>query len=334
MHRSVDPRAKLADGPNDLFLKVHAGLLRIMSATAIGPRSNSHPPALLTIKGPMKIKKLHLWVPYLSLIALSGMGAKATDLSQHETWDKFSLSLGGFLADTQSDVRVGTGLGLDLNVEDTLGLKNKTVVGRAETYWRFTQNRRHRLDASWFAFRRSATRTVGQDFVIKDQEGNPVTIQAGTNIDTKFNLDIIETAYSYSFLQDERLDLAGSFGIYVMPINFGLTATGLTNASGRMKFTAPLPVVGLRMDVALTPKWYLRTGSQLFEIKYQNFSGRLAQMHTAVEYLPFRHFGMGLGFDSMRFLFQGTKEGKRDVDIRGDVNFQYTGIQLYGKFFF
>jgi hypothetical protein len=33
---------------------------------------------------------------------------------------------------------------------------------------------------------------------------------------------------------------------------------------GREKFTAPLPVLGLRMYFALTPQWFIRTGSQVF----------------------------------------------------------------------
>lgn len=280
------------------------------------------------------LRRLFLTI-VLIILALPGVHADSTPQNLSaltpEPWEKLSFTLGAFLSNTTSGVRVGTGLGLDINVEDLLGMEDKTTVARAEAFWRFSQNRKHRLDASWFALRRSATRKVGQDFDIKDRNGNTVTVQAGSEVNSHFNLDIIETAYSYSFIQDDRLDLALSGGVYVMPIDFGLTSTGATNADETMKFTAPLPVVGLRMDVALTPKWYIRTGSQFFYIQYQNFTGSLTQLRAAVEYLPFKHFGVGLGVDTMRFNVEATRVSDPNIDFKGNVDFRYTGLQLYGK---
>ncbi len=274
-----------------------------------------------------------VFLSYFSSIYADSTPANPSALVENP-WEKFSLSVGAFFSDTDSGVRIGSGLGVDVDVEDVLGLEGHTSVARAESFWRFTKNRKHRLDLSWFALRRSANRQVGQDFDIRDREGNTITIKAGSNVESHFNLDIIETAYSYSLLQDDRVDVAGVFGVYVMPIRFGVTSTGNTNTSGDLNFTAPLPVVGLRLDVALTPKWFLRSGSQIFAIDYQGFSGRLTQLRAAVEYLPIRHLGVGLGVDSMRFAMQATSNNYPNVDVRGNVDFQYTGVQLYGKYFF
>ncbi len=249
-------------------------------------------------------------------------------------WEKFSVSLGAFISNTNTGVRIGSGVGLDVDVEEVLGLDAQTSVFRADSLWRFTRNRRHRLDASWFALRRTANRTVGEDFDIEDRHGNKTTIQAGSNIESHFDLDIIETAYSYSFLQDERVDLAGIFGVYVMPISFGLKSSGLVDAQGSLSFTAPLPAIGFRTDVAITPKWFLRSNAQIFAIEYENFSGYLSQIRAAVEFLPIRHVGIGIGVDSMRFGVEGKGEDYPGVDLRGNVDFQYTGLQLYGKVFF
>lgn len=270
-----------------------------------------------------------LWWPTVNAYADS-MPANPSALKP-EPWEKFSVSLGAFLSDTQSGVRVGSGIGLELDVEDVLGLEGQTTVLRAETHWRFTRSRRHRLDASWFALRRDAKRSVGADFDIKDRNGNTVTINAGTEVTSHFNLDIIEAAYSYSFLQDDRVDLAASFGAYVMPIDFGISATGLAQGDGQFKFTAPLPALGLRMDVALTPRWYLRTGSQFFYVEYENFTGQLLQMRAAVEFLPVQHFAVGLGVDTLRLGLENKNEDYPGVDLKGNVDFRYTGLQLYGK---
>lgn len=273
----------------------------------------------------------------LSIVAFTFLPARADSTPANPSalednpWEKIGVSVGAFVSNTESGVRVGSGIGLDVDVEDVLGLDANTTVVRAETFWRFSNNRKHRLDLSWFALRRSATRTVGEPFDIQDDAGNIVTIQAGSQISSKFNLDIIQTAYSYSFQQDDRVDLAVVGGLYVMPINFELTATGATNASGDLKFTAPLPVAGLRLDVALTPKWFLRTGSQFFYVEYENFTGHLMQTRAAVEFVPISNLGIGVGVDSMRFAVEAASDDYPGADFRGNVDFRYTGLQVYGK---
>jgi hypothetical protein len=251
-----------------------------------------------------------------------------------QPWEKFNVSLGTFLFNMDSTVRVGSGIGLTADIEKLLGVKPQSNVFRVDSSWRFTPNRRHRLDLSWFLIRRSATKNVGQDFDIEDNNGAITTIHAGTEVTTHFNLDIIEGAYSYSFFQDDRVDLAAIAGFYVMPMNFGLSATGLGEGEGSLSFTAPLPVIGYRMDFALTPRWFIRTGSQIFYVEYQSFVGKLTEMRGAVEYLPFKNFGFGGGIDSMRIFLEGQGKDYPNIDINGSLEFQYTGIQLYAKFFF
>jgi hypothetical protein len=251
-----------------------------------------------------------------------------------EPWEKFSLSLGAFLSKTNTNVRVGSGVGVDVDLEKALGQNKRNTVFRAESLWRFSHNRKHRIDASWFAMRRSATKTTSQEFNIKDRDDNLVTIPAGTQIDSHFNLDIIETLYSYSFLQDDRVDLAVAGGFFMMPIDFGLNAAGFPNVERKFNFTAPMPALGLRMDVALTPKWYIRSSSQIFDIEYENISGQLTQLRMAVECRPVKHLGIGVGVDNMKMELEASKDNPANIDLSGNIKFQYTGLQLYGKFLF
>jgi hypothetical protein len=219
-------------------------------------------------------------------------------------------------------------------VEDTLDLDATNTVFRAEALWRFSNNRRHRLDLSWFAFRRDGDREISEDITIEDKDGNPITIPAGTAVDAHLDLDIYELSYSYSFLQDDRIDIAAGLGFYVMPIDFGLSATGLVDEEGSQSFTAPLPVFGLRMDVALTPKWFIRTGTQVFYVEYENFTGSILQFNAALEYNPWRHFGLGVGFDTMNISLDAEDEDYPAIDFRGNVTLKYTGLQFYLRYFF
>ena len=94
---------------------------------------------------------------------------------------------------------------------------------------------------------------------------------------SKYNMDIFQLNYSYSFIQDDRLDFAGIAGLYVMPISLGLDVTGLVDDQADQSFTAPLPALGLRLDILLAQKWYFRSSTQLFYIEYEDYTGTLIQ---------------------------------------------------------
>jgi len=255
-------------------------------------------------------------------------------MAEDTPWEKFSLDLGYFIANTDTNVRLGSGLGVSVDMEDLLGLDSIDSAGRVRALWRFTDNRRHRLDFQWFGFRRDGSNTIGQDIPYKDKDGNDQVIDAGTYVESFFDFDIYQLAYSYSFFQDDRIDLAGSLGLYVMPIDFGFTATGLVNVGGSENFTAPLPVLGVRADFEITPKWYFRSGIQLFYLEIGEFAGSILQTNVAIEYLPWKHFGFGLGLDSLNIKVEADGDDYPGIDFQGEVDFQYLGLQLYAKLYF
>ena len=258
----------------------------------------------------------------------------AAEPSDEQPWEKFSIQAGYFLAAVDSGVRLGTGIGIDIDVEDLLGLDSTNSVFRIGTLWRFTDNRRHRIDFSWFSLNRDGNRTIDQDITFENENGEQVTIDAGSEVSAFFDLDIYQLTYSYSFLQDDRVDLAGSLGFYIMPINVGLTVSGVVDERGDANFTAPLPVLGLRMDVLLAPRWFFRSGTQLFYVEYVNFTGSVIEVNAAVEYTPWNHVGIGMGVDTLNVTVEAEDEDWPGVDFSGQVDFKYVGLQLYLKYFF
>jgi hypothetical protein len=268
-------------------------------------------------------------------VFLVSQAAIAEELNLEEKpWEKFGVDLGVFLAGLDSNIRLGTGIGVDIDVEQLLDLDSTNTVFRAGALWRFTNNRRHRLDLTWFSFRRDGNRRILEDITIEDDDGNTITIETGTTIETFFNLDIYKLDYSYSFFQDERIDLAAGIGVYVMPIDFGIKVSGLLDEEGSEKFTAPLPVFGLRMDVALTPKWFIRSGAQVFYLEYDNFAGSILEFRTALEYNPWKHVGIGVGFDTFGLRLEADGEEWPGIDLKGNVEFNYAGVQLYLRLFY
>ena len=256
-------------------------------------------------------------------------------ISKQGPWEKAAISFGGFISSNNTAFRLGSGAGVDLDIEEFLGLDTTNSVFRMGGLWRFTENRRHRMDLSWFRLQRSGDTSIGQDIVIPGEgEEEDIIIETGTKVESYFDIDLYQLAYSYSFLQDDRIDVAARVGLYIMPMQFGIKATGVVDNQGEADFTAPLPTFGFRMDIALTPKWFFRSGTQLFYLEYEEFVGSILAFDSAVEYVPWKHVGIGLGVDALEMRVEADGEDYTGIDFTGAMEFSYIGLQLYVKAYF
>ncbi|MBS1244801.1 MAG: hypothetical protein H6R41_1338, partial [Deltaproteobacteria bacterium] len=265
------------------------------------------------------------------LVVLFPVSSHAADNTTYNLpWEKFSIQGGAFFAALNNQVTVGSeGAGVAVDLEQALGLDSQSTVFRLGTLYRIGEKRRHRVDLDYLYFNRDSTKTLGGGILVDN-----VSLAAGTLVETTFNYQIIRAAYSYSFFQDDRMDLAGSFGLFVMPIKFEMSASGLGSSEGDFNFTAPLPAFGLRGDFAITPRWMLRTNLDFFYLEYDSFRGALVDARVAVEYNPWDHFGFGLGLDSFKLKLSAEDEDYPSVDFQGNIKSQFFGVQLYARYFF
>lgn len=257
--------------------------------------------------------------------------ANEKKMQTEKPWKKFSFSVGGFFNAMDSSVRIGTkNIGLEVDVEDALGFDTTTAVFRMNTFWRFKKNLRHRLDLSWFAIRRDGSKTLLEDFEIGDTE-----FPVNTVIESNFDIDVFRAGYSYSFFQDERMDLAVAGGLYIMPISFKISASGVFEGEEKADITAPLPTLGLRLDYSITPKWFLRNHFGVFYLQISDYRGGIMSGGSAIEWQPFKHVGLGLGFEYFRLGIEAENDSNYPgIDFSGSIKFHYFGAQLFVKMFF
>lgn len=262
----------------------------------------------------------------------AGRAAMAAETDKETSpWERYSANLGIFLATTNSSARVGsTSAGVEFDLEDTLGLGSGNNAFRAGFAWRFTENRRHRIDFSWFRLKKDGSRVLSRDL-----ETDNITIPAGSTVNSEIKLDLYRAAYSYSFFQDDRFDLAVIGGLYVAPMSITINGTSGFTGTVDQSLTAPLPVLGLRADFALTPKWFLRTGFDVFYISVDDYTGYLTDVQIAAEYKAWKHVGFGLGFDTMHLDVEAESDTSvPGVDAAGAFSFDYAGIYAYTKIYF
>jgi len=154
----------------------------------------------------------------------------------------------------------------------------------------------------------------------------------GTTVESEFNFSIISAKYTYSLFQDDRFNFGLGIGAYVMPIEFKISEGNLGKV--QESFTAPLPVVGVRFDFAVTPKFFLRQNLDLLYLEIGSFRGAILDVGLGAEYKIWKHFGVGAEYDAFRIGVEAEDEDYPGVDFFGKLTFSYNALLLYGKVYF
>jgi len=195
----------------------------------------------------------------LLIASLSYLAAPAAADSLED--DRFSLSLGVFFTDRDTEARFDSSLGdgTDTDLETDLGLDSSDSVFRVDGYFRFSE--RHRADFSVFDLSRNASIQI-----VKDIQWGDTLYAIDTVVKTENDLSIYKAAYTYSFLNREDGYLGATFGIYVADWKTSLQEEN-TGSAEVGELTAPLPVIGLRGEYALSDRWSFRASGEFFFIE-------------------------------------------------------------------
>jgi len=235
--------------------------------------------------------------------------------------EKFSVSLGVFITDRNSDTTIGVSgdpTGTPVDLETDLGLDKSDTVFRLDGYYRF--NDKHRIDISAFDLSRTSTKTIE-----KDIDWNGTIYPIDTTVNGDFDLNIYKVAYTWAFMRRDKGYLGLTGGLYVADIGTRLSAEGIENRDGG-GITAPLPVVGLRGEYRFSEKWTLRASGEFFALEYDAFDGSLIDLYAGIDYQMFEHVAFGLGINSVRI-----DVGVDDADLTGNLDWRYDGGLLFLK---
>jgi hypothetical protein len=245
-------------------------------------------------------------------------------------WERFSVSLGIFLTSINSDISLQgqeRGLGVSVNLEDALGLTTSSFVVRGEAEYNFGSKMRSHVRVGYFGLIRNADKTLEQEITIGD-EVYPI----GTEVSSRYDMHIIRTLYDYAYFRDERINLALSVGLYIMPMNFSIGIDNIIDESA--KFVAPLPVVGFRNTFFITPRILIKQNAEFLYFSTSSFLGSITDVNVWLEYNPFKHWGLGLGMNTFRYHFSATEQIGENLNFEGSLKTGFTGLLLYGKYYF
>ena len=239
--------------------------------------------------------------------------------------DKWMLRLGAYSinsADTTVAVNTPIGVGTIIDYQRDLGGEGSDTIPRIDAFYRF--NERHRIDFTWFSIDRQGQRTLAVDLTIGDE-----TFNESETVFSDIKYELYALRYNYSFYHSPKVELALSAGLNVTDYDLKFqTSTGDKAESAGL--TVPLPLIGLRMVYAITPKWFVRYVSEAFFIEFDDsFRGALLNYELSTEYRIFRNFALGVGLARI-----GLDANVNADDWQGKITDSYRGLTAFGSFYF
>jgi hypothetical protein len=249
--------------------------------------------------------------------------------------DILNLKLGGFLSefDTVAGVTGPNGGDPKLDFED-LGLDSDQTSFRGELMWRFAS--RHRVILGYYSFERSGTADAQERIEIDDPDEGLIVIDAGVSVDSEFDWRLVPLSYAYSFYKTDELELAGSLGVHWVDVKLGVSGIATLNGVSDQfvaeseSASGPLPVLGLRADYAITPRWLLGGHAQYFGLDYDDYSGDLLDLRLHTEYWFTDSFSAGVGYTW--YNINVTNDLGSGYEL--DVEYNYNGLEAFVGFRF
>lgn len=252
---------------------------------------------------------------YLIFLSIFSMAA----YSQKNTWmkdDKFKLSVGTFLTDYESDFRLTSdklGVGTNVSFEDTLGLDESNTVLRLDGHARLAD--RHRIEFSYLDLSRDGEATTQFPIII-----DTTLFRRGSRLKTDFDFQVYKLAYAYSVWQSEKIDFSLSAGAYTFDMNLDISSD--QGQKETETSTSPFPMLGAHFDYRLLSNLFFTTSFEYFAIDENDFEGELTDSIISLEYRPFDHIGLGVGYNRVSIYAEDTN-GDDEFD------YEYDGVMAF-----
>ena len=248
--------------------------------------------------------------------------------------DRWAIRAGAFSAafETEAAYSPTNVLGAIIRLESDLGLESQIDTAAIGGRYRF--NDRHQLGFSYTNLDRSASRVLG-----KDIEFGEFTFKAGSNLSTQFGTSMLRLKWKYNVAEGDRLAAGFGLGLSTFAIDLRLDGTIEVDDGGGNQvlraaeeggnFIAPVPLIGMWIDYAITPRFLVRGSVEAVNFSISGNAGRVLDSAFFFEYYLTRLFGLGFGFTSTDIEYSNDED---DKFLR--VNYRIDAFQTYLSFVF
>ncbi len=269
------------------------------------------------------MKRISCWLIVFLHFLLSVTAIHAKEIKSFEE-TKAKISIGYFLPRMNTEFRLDPANpalppGDLIDGENDLGLDRDLSLARLDGYYRL--GRKHRLQFGYFTLERDAQRVIDKEITYGD-----MTYQLNALLESNLKNTITQIGYMYSFRQTDRFEVSGTFGIHWLEVQsrFSGDAGGGVIEISTNNVEGPLPLVGIDIDYAFTPRWTISLRGMLFSVKLNTYDGNLTDFRGSLEYYFMNNLGVGLGVNRFDMDLTYTDNGQD-----GEFSWGYEGVQIY-----
>jgi hypothetical protein len=249
----------------------------------------------------------------------------AQDENDWQSWplvDHFTVELNAMFPSLDTRVRVDASdqsPGTSIIFEQNLGMPDTETLPALGLSWRFAK--KHQLNLNLLRLDRSGSAITTSEIRIGDK-----VFTVDLPIASFFDMQITSLRYSYSFILDERKELALGLGLSIQDLSFGVVGNGnLGVIEVDSGVTAPIPTFGLTGGYAFTDKWLGKIGFGYLSFDLaldseRQLSGDVLSGYASLQHNTFERVHFGLSYQYF------------DVKVNWSENGLYTsvGYEYYG----
>jgi hypothetical protein len=204
--------------------------------------------------------------------------------------------------------------------EQDLGLPSRKLIGHAELMFRMKERHRVHIGNYYLPLDRHATTQLDKTINFGDTTYNVNDVVA-----SELNMRLLEITYSYSFIKNDRAEVAASLGFDVVGFEAAATVAARLRTE-REDHSAPAPVGGLDGTVRLSSRWYAEARAQYLKVNTHDVSGTLETFQANLLYRLSPNVTFGLGYSGFKVDVESFKVGES-----GLFQLRSTGPQLLAR---
>jgi hypothetical protein len=278
--------------------------------------------------GDKKVKKI--WFCIVVVICLACPGAWASEQTFNSVLHhQFSFYGGAHFYQAEGEFSSTKDGRPKITIDlDDLGLDENLVSPVFGAHFNFGKKWALRLD--YFGYHDDAKNTAEFDFNFDDE-----LVTAGAKLDSSLDLDIYVVNLAYNFYSTERAKFGMGFGVHLADIDLKISSQvsgdGIDpiEQEDAIDFTAPLPNLYVAGAYAFTDRFIMRYGVGWMSLNYDDYNGQLFFVNAVLEYWPFQHAGLGIGYRYLKVDIDydpGKKKEKYDVKLPGPMIYATFGF--------
>lgn len=243
--------------------------------------------------------------------------------------DKAQLTLSGaaIMLGSKMTVDGETTQGTNIDVENILGLSKTSVQPRIAVD--FKPSRRHDIEVGYQFVRRSAQKSLAQDFVFRDS-----TYHVGEDVHTAFDSDQLFLNYRYAFSVGPRSEYGFGLGLGALFLDLNLDATAATGGGATRQFSNSKTLTAPTGSLGFYGKWrawsssYFTGDLRAVRVNVSKLDATIYEGGLGYRYFFTRKFGFEAGYGISSFDVKLRRQRDTGEDIRTFVTYSLQNLRL------